>query len=77
MMAMFRAWVAFRVKATPSGPSRPNSSASSVRHRKAVSAARIASGCPPRPGELIEASASVMARATAGGFWKVVAALSR
>ena len=76
-MAIFRAWVAFMVNTTRSASLRPNSSASSLRQAKAVSAAAIASGYPPRPGELMTARARSMAAATSGGFWKVVAALSR
>ena len=77
LMAMFRPWVAFMVKATCSGFSRWYSSASSVRQSKAASAARMAAGYPPRPGELMVAMASRMASATVRGFWKVVAALSK
>ena len=76
-MAIFSPCVAFVVNTTRSGSFMLNSAASSERHRNAVSAARMASGCPPRPGELMVESASVIARATVGGFWKVVAALSR
>jgi hypothetical protein len=42
-----------------------------------VSDASIAAGYPPRPGELMVSIACLTAAATAGGFRKVVAALSR
>ena len=77
LMAMFRAWVAFRVNTTRSGDGARYSSASSVRQSRAASAAAMAAGYPPRPGELMEARARTMASATDRGFWKVVAALSR
>ena len=67
-MAMFRAWVAFSVNTTCSGDGARNISASSVRQSRAVSAAAMAAGYPPRPGELMDAMAAIMAAATARGF---------
>ena len=67
-MAMFRPWVAFMVNTTCSGLSAWYSSASSVRQSKAASAAAMAAGYPPRPGELMVARAASMASATARGF---------
>ena len=76
-MAMFRPWVALEVNTTCSGFSTWKSSAAAWRQRKAVSAAAMAGAWPPRPGLARRFTAWAMALATAGGFCRVVAALSR
>ena len=76
-MAMFRAWVAFRVKTTPSGSETWKSRWSAKRHSSNVSEASKAASYPPRPGEDIVFMARSMASPTATGFRKLVAALSR
>ena len=74
---MFRPWVALKVNTTCSGFSSWKSSAATRRQAKAVSAAAMAGAWPPRPGVARWFTARAMARATAGGFCRVVAALSR
>ena len=76
-MAMFRAWVAFRVKTTFSGSATWKSRWSAKRHSSSVSEASMAASYPPRPGEDMAARARPMASPTETGFWKLVAALSR
>lgn len=76
-MAMFRAWVAFRVKTTFSGSGTWKSRWSAKRHSSSVSEASRAASYPPRPGEDMAARARPMARPTETGFGKLVAALSR
>jgi hypothetical protein len=75
--AKFNPWVALKVNTTCSGVGTENSFAASSRQAKAVSAADIAAGYPPRPGLAKVRMARAEAAATAGGFCNVVAALSR
>ena len=77
LMARFSPWVALKVKTTCSGSGTSKRAAASSRQAKAVSAAAIAGRCPPRPGLARWQMAQALARATSGGFCKVVAALSR
>jgi len=74
---MLSACVAFIVKTTFSGCVMRKSAAASSRQAKTVSAARMAAAWSPRPGLAQLCMARTTARATSGGFWSDVAALSR